>query len=407
MLAIINARLIDGTGSVPASDTSILIEKGKIHSIIRDTCIPNGAHVIDVKGKTVIPGLSDAHTHISGSSSFDRQGWNYRRLTYDYSEARESFLHWGVVNVRDCGNICPDVLEYRDDERRGAIISPRVITVGPWFQCAGGHPAFTVGPMVGLKDKETVDAACVAIDDQTNIEAEVERVSAMNVDAIKVFIAHIDKGGYPNQVKALTEEKVKRVVNAAHACGKKCLCHVDDPKDMESAVRAGADFIEHIIAVGATVTEINDELITLLKEHKTVVDPTMVSIVNWDKGQVAGAAPVSRSLLKAVRKLFDAGIPLLVGCDSGIPFVPYGESVHQELELFAEAGIPPLDILRMATLGNAEAFGIAGDCGSIEVGKAADLVVLNRDPIEDISATRSILMVIKDGKIVRDDLLGQ
>lgn len=406
MLAFTNAKLIDGTGAAPISNATILVEGGKIHSVFCGTSVPEGTHIIDLNGMTVIPGLGDAHTHISGSSSFDRLGFNYRRPTYDYAEAREAFLHWGVVNVRDCGNISPDVLEYRDDERRGTIISPRVYSVGPWFQCAGGHPAFTVGPMVGLKEQETIDAACIAIDDETDIESEVKRVSAMNVDAIKVFIAHIDKGGYPTPVKTLQEEQVRRVASAAHECGKKCLCHVDDPDDMAAAVRAGVDFVEHTIAVGATVTEISDELIALLKEHKTVVDPTMVSIVNWDKGQVAGAKPVSDELLKAVKKLYNAGIPLLVGCDSGIPFVPYGESVHQEMELFAKAGVPTLDILRMATLGNAEAMGLAETCGSIEAGKAADLVVLQGDPLENISATRSIVMVMKDGKIVRDDFLG-
>ena len=403
MLAIRNARVIDGTGRPPVEACSILIEDGKFTAVSPDACIPDAASVFNADGRTVMPALLEAHTHFSGSSGFDRPGFGQCRTSYEYSEAREMFLRWGVTAVRTCGDVCPDILDFRDAQQNGsfAFASPRVVSVGPWFQRAEGHPAFTVGPQVGLSDPGVVARACIMIDESTDIEAEVDRVADMNVDAVKVFLADIDKGNYPVSVPVLEADKVRRVTDAAHRRGKKVLCHVDGPDEMRTAAECGVDCIEHLFANGQTDTELSDELVTLLLEKGIQVDPTMICIRRWDD-QVPGARPVYEDLKQAVKKLYDAGVPLYVGCDSGIPFVPFGLSLHDEMFCLNEAGIPAAEVLHMATQKNAELLGLSDCLGTIEPGKDADLILLREDPLTDIRNTKTIDRVWMQGRIVTD-----
>ena len=404
MLVFKNARLIDGTGRDPVRNSTIVISDGCFSRVDTNPEIPENAHVIDLQGKTVIPGLSDAHTHFSGSSDFDRPGFGRRHQTYNYVEAREAFLYWGVTTVRSCGDIGPDIMAYCKEQEKSPFPSPRVLAVGPWFQAPKGHPAFTVGVQVGLKDPETLREAAIVMDDAADIEAEVERVVSMGVFEIKAFLGHVDKGNYPVPVPQMSQQQLGRIVKKAHELNRRVICHVDDPAEMELAAGAGVDGIEHILANGAEHTELSRELVDLLVKQKTVVDPTMISILRWDH-QISKAEPVFPALKRAVRQLYEAGVSLAVGCDSGIPFVPFGESLHDEMKCLTEAGIPAKEVLRMATLGNAEIFGLAEKLGSIEPGKRADMIVLNADPLEDIQNTKSICLVLKDGQILRDSLL--
>ena len=404
MLVFKNARLIDGTGRPAVDGCTIVIDGQRFRSISEGGGVPEGANVIDLRGKTVIPGLIDAHTHFSGSSGFDRPGFGRRRETYDYAEAREAFLDWGVTTVRTCGDIGSEILAYCRDAASEHRFSPRVLAVGPWFQAKDGHPGYTVGPLVGLKDEATLRDAAVIITEDTDVEAEVSRVAAMGVFEIKAFLGHIDKGNYPVPVPHMTEAQLSRIVHQAHALGQRVICHVDDPIEMEAAVRAGADGVEHVLAVGAEHTEFPPELLDLLAARGTVVDPTMISILRWD-AQVPGAQPVYAELKTAVRRMYEAGVTLAAGCDSGIPFVPFGESLHDEMRCLTEAGIPPLEVLRMATCGNAAILGLDGDLGSVAPGKLADLLVLDGDPLENIENTKKILLVMQGGRILRDRML--
>lgn len=404
MLVFKNARLIDGTGKPPVEGCTICIHAARFCAVGPGCEIPGGANVIDLQGKTVIPGLSDAHTHFSGSSDFDRPGFGRRRETYNYIEAREFFLDWGVTTVRTCGDIGSEILSYCRDAEKEQRTTPRVLPVGPWFQAGDGHPGYTVGPQVGLNDEATLRDAAVIIDENTDIEAETRRVAEMGVFEIKAFLGHINKGNYPVPVPHMTEQQLVRIVRQAHALGKRVICHVDDPIEMEMAVRAGVDGVEHMLADGAEHTEFSRELIDLLLERKTVVDPTMISIQRWDH-QVPRSQPVYEKLKAAVGQLYRAGVTMAVGCDSGIPFVPFGESLHDEMKCLNEAGIPALEVLRMATSGNAAIFGLSDELGSIEAGKQADLLVLDADPLEDIENTKKILLVMQSGRILRDRML--
>ena len=347
--------------------------------------------------RTVIPGLIDAHVHISGSSRLDRPGMSHLVPSYDFAEMREGCLRWGVIAVRSCGHFMEETLAFRDGVNNGTIErSPRVCLSGPMFQSRGGHPCYTVF----MSDPEVEQDACAVIDDDTQIEPIIRQSKEQGVDFTKIFYAHLNKMDYPNPVPRISKQKLKEIIDISHQHGLSVTVHVDCPAEMLDAVQCGADCIEHMIGAGELENKISDELIDLTKKSGAVVDPTMISIKRFDP---MGSAPsIWDAVKEAVRKCYDAGIPMAVGCDAGIPFVPFGEAVHDEMACLNEAGIPPLEVITMATGGNAKLLKMEDRIGAIEPGKDADLIVLGKDPLEDIRNTKTIQLVVSKGKIVTD-----
>ncbi len=240
------------------------------------------------------------------------------------------------------------------------------------------------------------------MDTDAPIEEQVDRIAEKGVDFIKVFYGHLDVLHYPASSPRMTEEQLKRVIDRAHSHGLKCACHVDGPDEMLAAAKAGADTVEHMINAGNTGSlEFTDEIVEAIKETGAAIDPTLIATVRAQNPELPDAVGPA---MRGVKKLYDAGVTLAVGCDSGIPFVPFGESLHDELACLAQAGIPNAEIIKMATSGNAAILGMADRIGSIEPGKEADLVLIAGDPLQDISATKNIRLVMRQGRIVREAL---
>lgn len=398
MLAIQNVRLIDGTGRDPIDKTNILIEDGIFIKIGTDVEIPENCSVIDGKGLTAIPGLIDMHTHFGGSPDMDGPDCGSRHETDDYANAREGFLRWGVTTVRSCGDYTEEILGFRDDVNAGKILSPRLKVCGPFFQHPEGHPWNTVY----FKNEEMVETAVIFADEGASIEEQVGDVAAKGVDFIKAVYGHVNVAEYPNVAPRITEEQLKRIADSAHKNGLKCACHVDGPEEMAAAARAGADTIEHMVNTGNTDEIVyTEEGIAAVRESGAVVTPTLAATYHT---QQIFFKEVREAAREGVQRLYEAGVPLAVGCDSGIPFVPFGESLHEELENLVDIGIPAAEVLHMATLGNAAVLEMDNMIGSIEVGKEADLVLLGSDPLEDITGTRDIRLVMMKGRIVRNDM---
>ena len=398
MIALKNATLIDGTGKKPVEGITILIEKGLIREVGTDLSVPEDADIINLNGKTVIPGLIDAHIHINGSSSLDRPGASHLIPSYNYAEMREGCLRWGVVAVRTCGQFWEEALAFREGVENGTIEhSPRVCVSGPMFRAPGGHPCYTVF----MSDPDVEQFACEIVAEDTEVEPLIKMSKELGVDFTKVFYAHLNKMDYPNPVPRLSKQKLKEIIDISHRYGLSVTVHVDSPAEMEAAVELGADVIEHMIGAGETNHILSDELVELTKKSGAVVDPTMISIKRFDP--LNDSAPsVWEAVKKAVKKCYDAGIPLAVGCDSGIPFVPFGEAVHDEMACLNEAGISTLEIISMATGGNAKLLNMDDRIGTIEPGKEADLIVLEKDPLDNIQNTKTIELVFSKGRIVTD-----
>lgn len=392
MIAIKNAATLEG------QKTTILVDGEKIVANSAGAAIPESASVINAEGLYVMPGLIEAHTHFGGSPSFDYPACGNRHETYNFTDAREGFLKWGVTAVRTCGDQHEEMLPFRDDVKAGKILSPRIVSCGPFIQAVNGHPWATVY----MKNEKVAKKACVFIPGDIPVERQVAAIAELGVDFIKVFYAHINKLDYPNSVPRITKEELKRIVDSAHRSGLKCACHVDGPAEMMDAVEVGVDHIEHMLGAGSLEDGYTDEQVAKVKASGAIVDPTLVSIIRFDN--TPGYVPIYDKLVASVKKFYAAGVEMALGVDSGVPFCPFGESLHDEMQLRAEAGISNADIIRSATEINAKVLGMENEIGSLDVGKYADILLLGANPYDDISNTRDIRMTMLGGKIINTKL---
>jgi len=403
MLAFEHATVIDGTGAAPVRNVTVIIKDKKISAVGVGIPIPSCACVLDLKGRFLLPGFSDVHTHLGGSARFDRPPHTGRFVSYDYAEHREAALCWGVTTVRSAGDFMPDILEIREAANSGAIRSPRIVTAGRMIQARNGHPGYTVL----FQDPAVMEHELVFVDEDSNLEDVVKQLSDQGVDWIKLVISENNVMDFPNKVPRLSNVQLRRLTEAAHKYGKPVMAHVDDISGMKDAALCGVDTIEHTLnAAVPTAHTMTDEVLKLLLDRKIWVVPTMVA-TKYHDGNVK-AAPLSFPDLKsAVHSMIESGVRLGVGCDSGIPLVPYGLCLHEEMELLCQAGMSPLSAISAATGGNAKLLGKEREFGTVTIGQDADLVILERNPLENIQNTRSISMVLRSGEIVVDRFLSR
>lgn len=404
MLAFVNAAVIDGTGSGPIEGQTVLIKQDRIAAVGAAIPIPAGAAQIDLTGLTLMPGFMDVHTHIGGNAGFDHPPHTSRIHSYDFAESREQFLRWGVTTVRDAGCFMPDCVDVRDLIEIKRLRGPRIRAAGRMIQARGGHPWHSVlfqNPEIGQKELFFVDLDT----GEEELAQMVQREAEEGVDWIKIVCSDDNCMEYPNHLPRLSAKQMRALVKAAHDRKKPVMAHCDDFDDIRMALEAGVDSFEHTINNGAqTGHELSEELLEQMVKSGAWSVPTIVATAHHD-GSIEGAVPVLPYVLKGVGKMIRAGVPIGVGCDSGIPFVPFGESLHEELSWLVKAGMTPLAAISAATWQNARLLGLSGELGAVKPGYKADLVVCGGRPAERIEDTRKIRLVIRDGAIVEDRMV--
>ena len=403
MLGLIHAGVIDCEKGAVIPEVTVLIDGNRIAAVEREMIPPEGCQIIDLSGMYLLPGFSDAHTHLGGSARTDRPPHTGSFLSYDYAQHREEALDWGITALRSAGDFMPDILQVRRMAEEGRLISPHILTAGKMLQARGGHPGYTV--LFG--NEEVLLHEITEVDDETDIEGKVQALADAGVDWIKLHISDMDIFNYPHKKTRLTNEQIHRIITAAHGAGKPVMAHVDDLNGMMDAALVGVDSIEHTLNAGASEgLEMTEELLKLLVERQIWVVPTLVA-TRYHDGKAPGTTEIYGKLKEAVGRMIAAGVALGVGCDSGIPFLPFGKCVHEEMALLREAGLTPAQVLYAATMGNARLFRKDREYGSLKPQKAADLVVLGSNPLEDIRHTEDIRMVILGGAIVRDRMMSR
>jgi imidazolonepropionase-like amidohydrolase len=411
-LLIRNVTLYDGTGAAPATGVSVLVKGDRIAAVGKDT-VAGRARVIDGTGKFLIPGLMDTHIHLRGGQGGSVMQAGERKPTFDRHAgitALHGYLFSGVTSVYDSGNNPDFIFALRAEEQKGKIVSPRIFAAGGTISVPGGYGA---GP-TALKI-ESWEQARAALD---------ARFANEKPDMLKLIIDR--QGLYANRaVPTLSPEMFKQVVDYARSKGFRSTVHVAMEWDADSAMANGVDAFAHPVLRAVA----NDAFIKRLAERQIPVSTTMVVFSNI--ARVADdptffddplfKATVSEEELhkqkteereryissgmsamfklmqpyakQNIKRMHEAGVVLALGTDRTL-----GPTVHQELELLNEAGIPPAELIKIATLNGARYLGREKDLGSIAPGKLADMVLLNADPAGGVRNFRSIDAVIKGGQ---------
>ena len=414
-LALVGGQLIDGTGSPPVADSVIVIRDGRIESAgPRDTtAVPAGAEVIDVIGKTIIPGLVNLHVH-------------YRGGPEDIERQFRSQLYYGVTTGRSIGSDSPEAVAFLLEANAGRPGFPRAYTAGLGFSHPNGFNAS------GRNAPATEEEARVLVRDQV----------ALGVHFIKMWVNEVREPGLK-----ITPEMRTAIVDEAIRNGAVPVAHIDDEADAVQLIQAGLrDFLHSTVltfgpGAGTPVDdpEPSPEFLQLALEHDVVFTPTLSIVQNrwhfaehpellddpalravfnpdalsrWDDPESRAAvvdAPdfedrkaAFQQVQDFVKTIHDAGIQVALGNDAGTPNVPFGWGMHHEMEMYVEAGLTPIQAIVAATATGAEQMPPVGeaDFGTLEAGKVADLVVLNADPLEDIRNTLEIDQVMRLGEWV-------
>lgn len=431
-LAILGATVIDGTERPPILDGVVLLRRGRIVAVgsRSDVQVSRGAEVVDGRGRWVLPGFVDMHSHLAiGAWEADTAGGRRGGLKYSYDDAaaRElSSAQWrfGITTIRNPAGPTSDAVRLRTRVALGEVAGPRIYTAG--------------APL----DAYSQGNAQVAVTTDSAVEAEVARQAAAGVDMIKLYAG-------------LRLPMTRAGVGAAHRLGLPVVLHAW-MTSWTDAARAGVDAITHISPgspdllppsrraefrsgmrgtqfmfdwfryVDTSGSEMR-EMLDALRRNGVTVDPTLVAMeqmawaddsahyppvarvlipaslkekpapervltAGWSPADFARVRETWPSILAFTRLLYQSGVMLTVGTDGANPWY-----YHRELELLVAAGIPTAEVLRMATRNAARALRRASEFGTIEAGKAADLVILDADPLSDIRNTRRVVATIQGG----------
>lgn len=378
--------LIDGISDAPKKDQLIIIEDDKIiqieeyHEINEDVIHEN----------VVTPGFFYCHVHIMYPVGFgaNKEFTLMEKAFYAQKHCKE-YLESGVTFIRVVGTEENYDLQIKEAIENHVIEGPHMYCAGKVICMTGGH-----GWQEGI-EADGKDACLKAV--RTQLRSGVDLIKIMATGGV------MTKGVEPGNAQ-FTVDEMKVMIEEAHKAGRKTASHAQGLQGIKNALYAGIDSIEH----GCFL---DDECLERMKEQNTFLVPTLCApqcII--DKGVENGVAKyavdktlkVKDSHVESVKKAYEKGIPIALGTDAGTPF-NYHNNTAYEMDLLARLNIPNMDILKMATINSARCVGVEKDYGSIEVGKQADLVCLNENPLENISNVRKINRVIQSGKIVVDN----
>ena len=408
-LVLRNARLIDGNGGAPLDDQAVLVKDGLIAEVTPAAALPTPAEAteIDLSGKTLLPGFIDCHVHILGNpdprlalrpSNIPIRDDAYlkgRSLLQAVNACRKT-LQAGFTTIRDLG--APnEVFALRDAIADGEVVGPRLLSAGKGITHTGGHGTEYSNDMAHVADG--ADEVLKAIRYQAVADADAIKIIGGTRPALSPPFR--GRSGY------ITDELIPGV-REAHRAGIKVAAHAHSyTEGIKNCIRAGVDSVEHGFPLDEEAADMMAERGTYLCPTLSVNPAAQLAIEEglWtypgSEEQMKRMEAYARNTI-ALAKAADVKIAL--GTDAAMPLVFHGDNAH-EFELMVEYGLTPMEAIVAGTRNAAENIGLLHEIGTIEAGKAADLVVVDGDPLADIAILRDagrIEMVMKEGRIVKD-----
>jgi imidazolonepropionase-like amidohydrolase len=384
------------TGKMLA-DQTIVVEKGRIVSVgPAGNSDGQNATVIDLSDKTILPGLIDAHTHLTMNPSF---GYSMlaisgpRHALIGAHNAKIT-LEAGFTTVRNVGDFDYADVALRDAIDDGDVPGPRMLVSGPPLSITGGH---CDNDLLPYEYHATYPGVADGVE---NVQRKTREVIKYGADLIKICATGgvLSKGDDPNAAQ-FTEEEMKAIVADAHRLGRKVAAHAHGAQGVIWASNAGVDSVEH----GHLM---NDEAIATLKKNGTYLVPTLY-LVDWQREH--GNLPdflkpkmelVSQSSKATLKKAFAAGVKIGFGTDAAV--YPHGLNAH-EFNEYVQLGMTPLHAIQTATINDADLLGLSQKIGTLEPGKYADIIAVDGNPLQDVTTLERVKFVMKDGVVYKNE----
>ena len=396
-----NVNILDGTKNMELQENMmIVVSEGKITKISKNDPNVDG---VDLKGKYIIPGLINLHVHTPGSGFPKKKQTDSKKIAKLVmsnpllqqigkmlcKNAIKTELLSGTTTIRTVGGLGHFDSQLRDKVNSNKLIGPRIISCDSAITIPGGHMEGSV--------------AYGALDDDDFVRFIANNVNA-GVDWIKIMITggvlDAKVKGEPGEMK-MTPEQVKLCCDTAHRLGKKVCAHVESPKGVEVAIENGVDSIEH----GSSMS---NEIVKRIKDEDKVLVCTLSPAIPLAKfsPEITGGNDVQRynsevlleGIIDGTKKCLKAGVKVGFGTDTVCPFITHYD-MWRELEyVHYLCSVDRKECLYLCTLNNAEILDLQNETGSIEVGKSADFIVVNDNPLDGFDTIRSPEIVVFKGK---------
>ena len=391
---------------------TILVEDGKIREILpaeeagKRNLAASGYEEIDLQGKYILPGLINMHVHLAGNGKpqkkqRDNEALVKKIMSNGLTKAiaynmvcgfAKDELYSGVTTIRTVGGLGDFDTRLRDDIATGKKSGPRILAANEGISVPGGHMAGSVA---------------IAADSVEEALQHLETSKAQKVDLVKLMITggvlDAKEKGVPGELK-MAPEMVKAVCDKAHTMGYMVAAHVESPEGVKVALKNGVDSIEH----GAKADE---EMISLFKEHNaflcTTLSPALPyalfdrSITNASEVEQFNGNVVFEGIIDCAKAAIANDIPVVLGNDVGCPWITQYDFWRELYYFHKYVGVSNAFALYTATCRGAEMAGIGDITGTLEPGKCADMIVVEKNPLEDLRVLRNVDMVIAQGKVIR------
>jgi imidazolonepropionase-like amidohydrolase len=393
--------LIDGSGKPPQRDVKILIEGGRITAVGPAVAAPAGARVLNLGAYTLLPGLIDAHTHMTserpGKRALDRMTATGADYAFVGMANAGRMLRAGFTTVRDLGGFDFADLATKRAIDRGDIDGPRMQVALSIISITGGHG----DPSNGLSPSIAIDGLSGVADGPIALRVKVRELIKNGADVIKFAATGggLSRGTNPT-AQHFTDEEMQVIVSEAHRLGVRAAAHAHGTEGIKAAIRAGVDSIEHGIYL-------DEEACRLMVSRGTTFVPTLWiadsyfekykewGIPDYAHAKISNFIPTA---LRSVEMAIRLGVTIAVGTDAG---VGEHELAGKEFTALVKHGMTPMAAILAGTGNASKLLGLDAEIGAIEVGKSADLVAVKGDPLTDISLLERVEFVMKQGRVYK------
>jgi imidazolonepropionase-like amidohydrolase len=411
-VAIRASHMLDVKSGEVINDAVVLIENARIVAVGSKLPVPAGAEVIDLGGATILPGLIDSHTHLlqNYDGKFGADEPNMILTVTQMSTAKRALLGVkmgledllaGITTVRDLGNsgVSGDVA-LRDAISAGWVTGPRMIVSTRALAASGGQ-------FGGLQPEtqKIIEQEYVVINGVEDARRAVRQAIYEGANCIKVIVN--------TDLRVLTLEEMKTIVEEAHRVRRKVAAHATDDMSSRIAAEAGVDSIEHAYTV-------SDEVLKIMADKKIYLVPTDGPVEAYLDIFTRPRNPTPEQLKQQeenvkrflsgsrdrLRRAIKAGVPIAAGSDMyyNMPGKTRGQASLTMFRAYTESGMSPLEIIRAATINAATLLGADSVLGSVEASKLADLIAVENDPLKDVTELERVRFVMKGGKVIKNEI---